>query len=83
MQCRSDCGACCIAPSISSKIPGMPAGKDADQYCMQLSEDFKCKIFNHNSRPQVCIDFIPCEDVCGSKRADALKNLKILEQATK
>ncbi|WP_429347626.1 hypothetical protein [Paraburkholderia sp. Clong3] len=25
--CRPDCGACCIAPSISSPIPGMPNGK--------------------------------------------------------
>ncbi|HED3481006.1 TPA: YkgJ family cysteine cluster protein, partial [Klebsiella pneumoniae] len=23
MECRTDCGACCIAPSISSPIPGM------------------------------------------------------------
>ncbi|MGO3397219.1 MAG: YkgJ family cysteine cluster protein, partial [Serratia proteamaculans] len=22
MDCRADCGACCIAPSISSPIPG-------------------------------------------------------------
>ncbi|HCL3974602.1 TPA: YkgJ family cysteine cluster protein, partial [Pseudomonas aeruginosa] len=26
MQCRAGCGACCIAPSISSPLPGMPAG---------------------------------------------------------
>ncbi|MEO6656902.1 MAG: YkgJ family cysteine cluster protein, partial [Arenimonas sp.] len=24
MSCRPGCGACCIAPSISSLIPGMP-----------------------------------------------------------
>ena len=29
MECRTDCGACCIAPSISSPIPGMPQGKPA------------------------------------------------------
>jgi Fe-S-cluster containining protein len=27
MPCRNGCGACCIAPSISSPIPGMPHGK--------------------------------------------------------
>ncbi|MGR5456700.1 YkgJ family cysteine cluster protein, partial [Vibrio alfacsensis] len=27
MDCRLGCGACCIAPSISSPIPGMPNGK--------------------------------------------------------
>lgn len=26
-ECRPGCGACCIAPSISSPIPGMPEGK--------------------------------------------------------
>jgi hypothetical protein len=25
--CRPGCGACCIAPSITSPIPGMPDGK--------------------------------------------------------
>ena len=29
MNCRPHCGACCIALSISSPIPGMPAGKPA------------------------------------------------------
>ena len=29
MECRSSCGACCIAPSINSPIPGMPHGKPA------------------------------------------------------
>lgn len=28
-ECRPGCGACCIAPSISSPIPGMPEGKAA------------------------------------------------------
>jgi hypothetical protein len=27
MDCRPQCGACCVAPSISSPIPGMPHGK--------------------------------------------------------
>ena len=26
-MCRPGCGACCIAPSITSPIPGMPDGK--------------------------------------------------------
>ena len=29
MPCRDGCGACCIAPSITSPIPGMPHGKPA------------------------------------------------------
>ena len=34
--CRAGCGACCIAPSISSPIPGMPNGKPAGVRCVQL-----------------------------------------------
>ena len=38
--CRPGCGACCIAPSISSPIPGMPVvggiSKPAGVRCGQL-----------------------------------------------
>ncbi|HVK38365.1 MAG TPA: YkgJ family cysteine cluster protein, partial [Candidatus Kapabacteria bacterium] len=37
MTCRDGCGACCIAPSITSPIPGMPDGKPAGVRCVQLS----------------------------------------------
>ena len=36
IACRTGCGACCIAPSISSPIPGMPDGKPAGVPCVQL-----------------------------------------------
>jgi Fe-S-cluster containining protein len=40
MDCRPGCGACCIAPSISSPIPGMPVvdgiSKPAGVRCVQL-----------------------------------------------
>jgi Fe-S-cluster containining protein len=39
MECREHCGACCIAPSISSPIPGMPRGKPGGVRCIHLSED--------------------------------------------
>lgn len=45
MECRSNCAACCIAPSISSPIPGMPEGKPAGIPCIQLTPDLKCKLF--------------------------------------
>ena len=38
MICRSGCGACCLAPSISTPIPGMPQGKPAGVRCVQLDE---------------------------------------------
>ena len=43
MDCRAGCGACCIAPSISSPIPGMPEGKPAGVRCVQLDEEDRCK----------------------------------------
>ena len=30
MDCRPGCGACCIAPSINTPLPGMPHGKPAE-----------------------------------------------------
>ena len=45
MECRPNCGACCIAPSISSPIPGMPHGKPAGIPCVQLLPDMRCAIF--------------------------------------
>lgn len=54
MQCRSQCGACCTAPSVSSPIPGMPNGKPANTPCVQLDENLRCKIFGSALRPAVC-----------------------------
>jgi hypothetical protein len=34
IACRPGCAACCIAPSISSPIPGMPHGKPAGVRCI-------------------------------------------------
>jgi uncharacterized protein len=79
MNCRLNCGACCIAPSISSPIPGMPNGKPAGVPCVQLTKDYKCKIFGQASRPQVCINFRPEEIVCGNNREEAFKILIDLE----
>ncbi|MBL8300799.1 MAG: YkgJ family cysteine cluster protein, partial [Rhodanobacteraceae bacterium] len=52
--CRTSCGACCIAPSISSPIPGMPRGKPAGVRCIQLTDDNRCAIFHSPERPEVC-----------------------------
>ncbi|MFY8177903.1 MAG: YkgJ family cysteine cluster protein, partial [Limnohabitans sp.] len=45
MHCRSGCGACCIAPSITSPLPGMPQGKPAGVPCVQLLPDMRCAVF--------------------------------------
>jgi Fe-S-cluster containining protein len=45
MDCRMSCGACCIAISISSPIPGMPQGKRAGERCLHLRADNLCGLF--------------------------------------
>ena len=80
MQCRTGCGACCIAPSISSPIPGMPDGKPAGQRCIQLDENNLCKLFNHPERPQACLNFQATEEFCGTNNNFALQSLIQLEQ---
>jgi len=83
MICRSGCGACCIAPSISSKIPGMESGKAAGIRCVQLSEDNLCKIFGMPERPQVCSSLKPSLEMCGKCSDEAFSYLNYLEEATK
>ncbi len=82
MECRVGCGACCIAPSISSPIPGMPAGKPAGVRCIQLTEDNRCRLFGKPERPSVCTQFQAALDMCGEGRVEALINLSRLEKLT-
>lgn len=82
MECRQGCGACCIAPSISSPLPGMPQGKPAGVRCVQLSDDNLCQLFGDPRRPEVCDRFQADADVCGSSRAEALALLTTLEDDT-
>jgi len=80
-NCRL-CGACCIAPSISSPIPGMPDGKPAGVPCINLTEDYRCKIFGSDARPAVCREWTPSEEFCGTCREDAMKRITSLEEMT-
>lgn len=82
MNCRPECGACCIAPSISSPIPGMPHGKPAGVPCVQLTSDLRCALFGRPERPAVCASLRPAETMCGADRGDALRMLGTLEAAT-
>lgn len=82
MQCRSGCGACCIAPSISSSIPGMPDGKPAGVRCIQLDENNFCKVFGKPERPDVCLKFGAEHWVCGDSREEALRIIGDLEANT-
>jgi len=82
MECRVGCGACCIAPSISSPIPGMPEGKPAGMRCIQLTDDNRCKLFGKPERPAVCRQLRPSEEMCGRTFQDAFQFLITLERAT-
>lgn len=82
MICRSECGACCIAPSISSPIPGMPFGKPAGVPCIQLDEQLRCRIFGQPERPACCSGLQASPEMCGKKREEALLWLSNLETLT-
>jgi hypothetical protein len=79
MDCRGGCAACCIYPSISSSIPGMPDGKLAGIRCIQLADDLNCKIFNSPDRPKVCGGFKAEQIICGNSAEEAYSIIASLE----
>ncbi|MCC4286787.1 YkgJ family cysteine cluster protein [Vreelandella aquamarina] len=81
--CRAGCGACCIAPSITSPIPGMPEGKLAGVRCVQLDANNLCMLFGSPLRPMVCRQFDYDPTVCGEHRDEALATLSWLEESTR
>lgn len=82
MECRPGCAACCIAPSISSPLPGLPRGKPAGVPCPQLDEALRCRLFGRPERPAVCASLRPGPEMCGENRFEALLFLKQMEQVT-
>ena len=82
MKCRLGCGACCIAPSISSPIPGMPNCKRAGERCINLSDDNLCQIFGRADRPKVCEEFKASIDACGKTNQQAMAIIAHWESVT-
>lgn len=82
MECRPGCAACCIAPSITTPIPGMPHGKPAGMRCVQLDADERCRVFADPRRPAVCTSLQPQPPMCGPHREHALHWLAELETLT-
>ena len=82
MDCRPACAACCVAPSISTPIPGMPDGKPAGVRCVQLTDDLRCLLFGKPERPEVCVRLRPGPEMCGETREQAIDFLSRLERAT-
>lgn len=83
MKCRIGCGACCIATSISSPIPGLPHGKPARMRCPHLTEENRCSIHHTAEYPQVCQNLTPSEEMCGSTFEEAFAYLENLEHLTR
>ncbi|MFC3815343.1 YkgJ family cysteine cluster protein [Lysobacter sp. GCM10012299] len=83
MECRTHCGACCIAPSITSPIPGMPHGKPAGMPCVQLDDELRCRLFGRPERPAFCASLRPTADMCGANRDEAIAGLAELERLTR
>ena len=82
MDCRIGCGACCVAPSINSPIPGMPQGKPAGVRCVQLTDDNCCQLFGLPERPAFCVGLLPSREMCGENDAEAMQYLVQLERLT-
>jgi Fe-S-cluster containining protein len=82
MKCRPGCGACCIAISISSPLPGMPAGKPAGTRCIHLTRENLCALFGRPERPRICLDFKADKELCGKNSTQALANIRRLEEMT-
>ena len=76
MNCRPGCGACCIAPSIST------LDKPAGVTCLHLTEDLRCAIFGRPERPTCCSGLQPSPEMCGTSRDEALAWLARLEADT-
>jgi uncharacterized protein len=80
MKCRENCGACCIALSISSAVPGMPGGKPAGVRCVHLLDDYSCNIYNDPGKPKVCDNFTAEKEFCGSDQEEAMRILYSLSE---
>jgi Fe-S-cluster containining protein len=83
MNCRPGCGACCIAPSITRPLPGMPDGKPAGVPCAHLDADLRCALWGRPERPDFCGGLQPSLEMCGATRGQAIAWLTALEIATR
>jgi Fe-S-cluster containining protein len=81
--CRSGCGACCIAPSISPSFPALPRGKPAGERCPHLTAATTCALFGSPERPAVCTSLRPAPDMCGDSAGAAMAYLVRLEALTR
>jgi len=60
----------------------MPQGKPAGVSCVNLDENFYCRIHGSSGYPAVCAALRPDPEMCGSDRQEALGFLAELERRT-
>jgi hypothetical protein len=78
------CGACCIAPSITTPMPGHADGKGAGEPCANLTADRRCRLWGRAERPgRSAPELRPSEEMCGENRQQAMVWLSALELATR
>jgi hypothetical protein len=82
MVCRSACGACCIAPSISP-CASLPDGKPAGARCLHLTIELRCALFGRPERPAVCRSLQPQPEMCGVSAGEAMATLIAWESLTR
>jgi len=82
MECRTGCGACCTAPSISPTFPALPAGKPAGVRCPHLTSETRCALFGKPERPATCVGLRPAIEMCGASSGEALATLQRWETLT-
>lgn len=61
----------------------MPHGKPAGIPCVQLTDDFQCRLFGRPERPAFCVRLRPTDEMCGTTRDEALAYLAGLEAASR
>lgn len=61
----------------------MPDGKPAGVPCIHLTPERSCALFGLPERPEVCINFMPSEELCGCTDEEAYSRLERLEKATR
>ena len=60
----------------------MPHGKPAGIPCVQLDDDYRCRLFGKPERPAFCASLRPHASMCGDSRGAAMATLEALERAT-
>lgn len=84
MECRPGCGACCIAPSINSPLPGMPEGKPAGVICANLDPaTYLCRLWGGADYPEVCRRFSAEPASCGDSAEQAMELIASMEMETR